>query len=579
VSAERADQFVTERLSITDFLTDGSLARLCAAASGVLGAPVMLFDADDREVVGLDAGGWEVVDPTRESRERRGAAVDAGAAFETPVTVSGQRIAMLSMIEPPDDERAPYVQRFLELLAGTVAEVCEREAEQRRRVEELQTLYRLSSMLVGVGEAEAMLRSGLRSALETLDADVGCVRLIDEQTGSLRAIMSLDLDAPETDDDDVEGPEEGGGAAPAAPRLVLPTEEALDEQAMDGVVVASIAGDHAPLARRLGDAGFASSVTAGLAFRGRPLGVIDLYARRREGFSDAERGLLQSICQQLAAGVANARLLEAQAEGRRISEQVKLAADVQKRMLPARRLDHARLDLAARFTPCFELGGDFYDAFEIDGSLGLVIGDVVGKGVAAALLMAHVRATLRAHARDISTLDEIVARTNQAMCRDTLENEFATAFFGMIDPESLRLTYVNAGHEWPFVVHAGHGEPVQPADVARLATGGMALGVDERQRYELGTISLQPGDVLFSFTDGLTEAMSFDHEKFGSRRVQEALLDALATNPHATAKGVAQHVHWSMRRFAGLNRRLDDITILVVRVRPDGSLEAERSGG
>jgi len=552
---------VTSRLSITDFLTDGSLARLCAAAGGVLGAPVTLLDADKREVVGHDAGGWEVLDRADGSPARAEASVGAASDFDVPVRVSGQRIATLSMTDPPSGQRGGFVRRFLELLAGTVAEVCEREVEQRRRVEELQTLYRLSSMLVGVGEVEAMIRSGLRSAIETLGADVGGVRLLDEETGALRSTLHL-------------AGEGNGGSARELVGADPPTDEDLDREAMGGGVAASVAGDHAPYARRLRDAGFASAVTAGLGFRGRPLGVLDLYARGREGFSGPERGLLQSICQQLAAGVANARLLEAQAEGRRIGEQVRLAADVQKRMLPASRLSHANLDVAARFTPCFELGGDFYDAFDREGSLALIIGDVVGKGVAAALLMAHVRATLRAHARDLSTLDEIVARTNQAMCRDTLSNEFATAFFGVIDPRTLRLEYVNAGHDPPFVVHTTtEGRPAA-ADVTRLASGGMALGVDERQRYELGSISLEPGDVVLAFTDGLTEAMSFEQERFGARRVQEALLDALAAEPGASAKSIAQQVHWSMRRFAGLNTRLDDITLLVVRV---GEREIERA--
>lgn len=582
-------------LSITDFLTDGQLTRLCEAAGALIDAEVTLRDAHGLRVVSRGDGvGWRVEDADSVADASNpgvhadpSAGTDEGPtsapmsspatipepAFAAALQVNGRTIGRLAIpsLEDLDDDgaRREIAERFVTHLALTVSEVCEREFEQRRRAEELQTLYRLSSMLVGAGAVETMVRTGLRSAIDLLGADVGVIRLKDEESGALQARTSVDATGREVPEDEVE---------------TLPVDERHDHEALSGSIACVEAGEASEddeFSANLRSAGFGAMITAGLAFRGRSLGVIDLYARGPRAFSPNERVLLQSVSQQLAAAIASARLLEAEAESRRVADQVKLAADVQRRMMPRDLPLHPALDIAGRYTPCFELGGDFYDVFPVGDSIGLVIGDVVGKGVAAALLMSHVRASLRAHSRDMLDLDEAIARTNQALSRDTLDNEFATLFFGVVDPVSLRLTYCNAGHEPPLIVsRPSRGDAPTRADLCELSAGGMVLGVDEGQRYQQASIDLHPGDVLFASTDGLAEAMNFENQKFGHARTREALLNFLGAEPNASAKAIGRHVHWEMRRFAGLNRRTDDTTILAMRIRdpaaPDASLDRPR---
>jgi len=541
--------------SVTDFITDGSLMRLCEAASSLVGVRLELHDHVGRLVTPRETPG--AFDLVEDEWFAGGEAspLSTPQRYVAPILVDQEAIGhIVAHFEGGVDEvRRKLIERLSGLLATTVAEVCERAVAQRQRAEELQALYRLSSMLVGAMSIDGMLSAGLGLAIETLGMDAGVVRLLSDEAETLELRASSGLDKDES-------------------RLFVDRDEyaAIDRAALAGEVVcvgSSGRRGAVDITPPLKEKGFVSLISTGLNFRGRAVGVLCLYAKSAREFSAAERGLLQSISQHLAAAVANARLLEVEAEAIRVNDQVRLAADVQRRMLPAAPPEHRRLDIAARFTPCFELGGDFYDFFDAGGGhVGFAVADVVGKGVAAALLMSHVRATLRAHALNVYDIDEVISHTNKALARDTLSNEFATLFYGVIDPVSLRLTYCNAGHEPPFIVHRPQGGEPSAACISVLDTGGMVLGVEEGQRYQRASCDLAPGDVLLAYTDGLAEAMNFDRERFGVQRIRRAVLDILTERPEASAKLIAHHVHWEMRRFAGLNRRFDDTTIVAIRV-------------
>jgi sigma-B regulation protein RsbU (phosphoserine phosphatase) len=312
--------------------------------------------------------------------------------------------------------------------------------------------------------------------------------------------------------------------------------------------------------------GLVSMISTGLIDRGTPVGMIRLFSRTARTFTDQEGELLRAISEHLASGITTARLRMLRVEDERIQRQVRLAADVQRRMLP-RNLPHMKpFDVAAHYAPSFELGGDFYDFLELGGHLGVLIGDVVGKGVAAALLMSAVRAAIRAHAQDLYHIDEVLSRTNKALVADTLDNEFATVWYGVADPQSLRLTYCGAGHDWPLLVRVPRDRPVEDKDVQRLTADGMALGIDPVQKYPKGMFQLELGDVLVTYTDGLHDAQNFDGKRYGGTRLRKALVELLAAEPKATAARIVEHVIAKVRQHTGLNRRIDDITVVVMRV-------------
>lgn len=540
-------------VSITDFLTDGSLAALCEAVSALAGVTVELHDPFERVVVSsVGERRWSVRDKRGGSG---GAALAAPRLFSAPLEVSDGRLGSLVVFATEGDlspeEKAP-IERIVSLVASIVSELCENQLQLRQRVEELEVLGRLSTMLVAAGDADGLLRVAVRAAAETIGADAGTIRTLDSAGQSLMIRSWWGL----SDEYVVRA-------------MTVPVEAAPDRAALTGDVVCvedllDAKSDPQYDSRR--SEGLRSMISAGLVFQGRPLGIMRLFSRSPRRFTTAEQGLLRAIGQQSAAALTNARLLETEKEHRRVRQQVRLAADVQRRLFPRSAPMVPGMEIAARAAPSFELSGDFYDFIELSGHTGVVIGDVVGKGVAAALLMASVRSALRAYAQDLYHLDEVMNRVNQAMCRDTLDNEFATIFYGVYDPQIRRLTYCNAGHEPPLLVRTPEGATAQDADITELPGSGMVVGIDPAERYERSHFDLVPGDTLLICTDGLADARDFDGAKFGKKRIRESLVALLAAEPDAGADRIADHLIWENRRFVGMNRRTDDTTLVVLRM-------------
>lgn len=535
--------------SIVQFLTDGSLPRLCADLGALAGAQISLHDEKGREIIaGEGTVPYAVASaPTPLHAGQR----------SIPIHIEDHTIGELRVNTDAGERLISCVRH----LATTVAEVCDHEIELRHRVRELGLLYRLSEHLARATDVEEVLRIALDSALDVLDMDAGSIVLFDEHAQitaderGIELIASRNLSKDWLDD----------------PRP-LSIDRQFDRRAIAGEIVAveDLRADPRVLApERLECERLVGFVTAAIVFQNSPIGAIRLYDHEPRLLDSSEQRLVRSIAQQAAVSIEQARLLELQARDRRIGRQLRLAGEIQLRMMPTKMPEIPRLDIAGRYVPSLELGGDFYDAFPVGLSgrpnLGLVIGDVVGKGVPAALLMASVRSSLRAYAQDVYDIDEIVSRTNKALCRDTLESEFVTLWYGVIDPESLHLTYCGAGHEAPMVLSVPPHRPPNAADLVELSTGGMVIGVDPSQRYQRGHFDLRRGDVLICYTDGMTDVQNFEQQRFGKRRLQYAIIETLADKPTAAAEEIAEGIFWRIRQFAGLSQQPDDQTLLVVR--------------
>jgi sigma-B regulation protein RsbU (phosphoserine phosphatase) len=561
--------------SITDFLTDGALVALCDEVTKLTGVPIQLRDAAGHLIVRSSGPRpWAVLDsPTPHD------SADDSLIY-VPIILADRAIGSLTMstagpgIDPAAIPARDTLERTLRLLASTVGELCLNERDLQHRVKELEALYRLSSLLVGgtglrpVINADAILGTVLEIALDALGLDAGSIVMLKADADQVSTGTEEDLILKAA-----RGLSEEWLGCP----LPLSKDRLFDRLALRGDLVVSedIATDvRVLIPDRAAKEGLRSCMHAGLVLQDRPLGVIRLYARRPRTYSDSERRLLRSIAQQAAIAVEQARLHKVQEDDERIQRQLQLAADVQRRMLPRSipGAGSARFDLAAKYVPSFELGGDFYDLLDLGGHLGVAIGDVVGKGIAAALLMAAVRAALRAYAQDVYDIDEVVARVNIAMCRDTHDSEFATLWYGVVDPRTLRLTYCSAGHEPPLIfrgttaLRAVSSGP-SSADIDELSIGGMAVGIDPLQRYQRGTYDLRPRDVLVAYTDGLPDTLDFNGRKFGKPRLRAAVLEILGKEPDAPAAKIIEHVLWTLRQFAGLASRPDDQTIVVLRVK------------
>lgn len=539
-------------LSLSTFLTDGGLARLCSEIESMVGLPVHLRDERGRRVeAGSGDAPWRIIE---------GSADDPPAWASFPLVVDGRRIGRIAVGDgtPTMSQDARVrLHRTLELIAATASELCADVLELRHRVAALEVLYKLSSLLVSGFGLEEVLQATLDAAIEALDLDAGSIVLLPQDSDGL----------PATDDEaELELAASRGLSRQwlTDPRPVSKLRE-FDRRALSGevVVVPDLLTDPRVFEpERCAAEGVSSFIGAGIVFRERLIGVIRVYGRRSRVFGVQDQALLRSIGQQAGVAVNQASLLVVEQEERRIQRQLALASDIQTRMLPQDMPQIAGLDVAARYEPTYELGGDFFDLIESPGRLGVVIGDVVGKGVAAALLMAAVRSSLRAYADERSTIAGVLAQVNNAMCRDTLTHEFATIWYGSFEPATRTLTYGSAGHDPPLVARRG----VRSADqVEELRGTGLVVGVIEGEAYEQRSCVIEPGDVWVGYTDGATDSTNFEGKRFGRARLRASLAGLLAAEPDAPAERILEHLRWDIRRFVGLAPQKDDETIVVVR--------------
>ncbi len=232
------------------------------------------------------------------------------------------------------------------------------------------------------------------------------------------------------------------------------------------------------------------------------------------------------------------------------------AQRIQRALLPSQMPRDERYDIAAIWQPALNCGGDCYDLLELgSGRLGLLVSDVAGKGVPAALLMANAQALLRAFADVAAPPHEVMAKINRSLCRQHVSGRFVTSFYGVLDIDAYRLTFTNAGHNPPLLVRVD-------GRVERLNTGGLVLGILDDVRYEQQTVELHRGDRLVLFTDGITEAEPADGIAFGDER----LIDDVRAELDSTARSLVDRLMHTVSRFTG-GAFQDDATVIAVRIR------------
>jgi steroid delta-isomerase-like uncharacterized protein len=255
----------------------------------------------------------------------------------------------------------------------------------------------------------------------------------------------------------------------------------------------------------------------------------------------------------MTAAIASARLYRGILEHAQLERDVRVAAEIQRALLPDGRYRTATVDIAAISVPCRAIGGDFFDYFELaDGAIAFVVGDVSGKGPPAALLTAVLQGILSVHAYGSASPAATVGRVNQALARRAIEARFATMFFGVLAADG-RLRYCNAGHNPPAILGASGWR--------RLETGGLMVGAFIDAVFEEGDVRLAHGDTLFAFSDGMTEAIDRGGDEFGDER----LLDAVAAARDRDVPALVDAVFERLRQFTGDAPQSDDMTALALR--------------
>jgi len=439
----------------------------------------------------------------------------------------------------------PAAIQFLFVLANAIARLCFQEYQLRRRIDELTAVYNVATMLSDARDLGIVLHRTVQLVCDVMGARASSIRLLEAEGDELviRAVHNL---SPEYL---AKGP------------IRLSTAQ-IDREALSPkgyCYVQNMATDERVLYPQESlREGIVSMLSVGMRYKGRPIGVLRVYTSQEKHFSQLEIELLKAVAAQAAAAIENAHLAKETLEAEALEKQVAMAVDVQQRMVPQKPPLVAGMDLACVYVPCFELGGDLYDFIPLPfDNLGLVVADVSGKGLPASLIMASVRASLRAFVDNIYYLYDVMRRVNVMLCRDTKPGEFVTLFYGVLDVHNRRLTYCNAGHPPPLILREGM--------IIDLRSSNLVLGIDPAEPYEQVVIELMKDDVLLLYTDGVTDAMNFQRQTYGKQRLMEAYVAAAAT-PNATAESIAQNILWDMRRYVGLSERTDDVTMIVAKV-------------
>ena len=278
-------------------------------------------------------------------------------------------------------------------------------------------------------------------------------------------------------------------------------------------------------------------------------------------FEEGDLRLLTLIAHLTAVKVRETEQYEAVERGKQFAQELKRAAAMQQALLPPEPVRRGRVIAAGKNIPSFDVGGDYFDFIEAeDGRLAVGLGDVAGKGMGAALLMMNLQAMVRAQVETGRSLRDVMARLNRSIHQSVRGLRFVTLFLAEIDPESGQVTYVNGGHNPPYVVRAsGETEP--------LTAGGLLLGMFPEAEYEEGSATLQPGDLLVIYSDGVTEARApaKPGEEMGEEWGEERLLDLLRESRSRPAEEVVEHLIGTIRRFNGPAQLADDVTVAVIR--------------
>ena len=481
------------------------------------------------------------------SGDRRGLAVHASVPLR-----SGDRILGILNLFGPD--WASFSPRALALLtnAGNQMGIALERARlfdllKEQRIHEQAALLDLSNQLLSRLDLDDVMGYLVEEARRLLQADACALLLPGEEPGHLafRAASGWCFD-PVASQRQMSIDENDG------PGLVMRTQQPLlaeDIEASDPAVWCT---------DWLRSEGFRGHAVVPLVVGDRSIGVLMINTRQPRLLNEDEVRFLRLMANQAAIAIENARLHREEIERHRLEQELAVGQQIQLGMLPKDCPVVPGWEFAAVYQAAGQVGGDFYDFFELPGEpgrLGIVIADVADKGVPAALMMALSRTIIRTKALGGRSPSSALMRANESILNDSRSDLFVTAFYATLDTHSGRLTYANAGHNRPLWLQVRSGE------IQEVTARGIALGVLEDIELEEREIDVAPGDLLVFYTDGVTEAMNTSGQQFDGERLRAAVI----ANPDASAQQILSAVVDAVRAFTGDTPQSDDITLFVAK--------------
>ncbi|MCI0512064.1 SpoIIE family protein phosphatase [candidate division KSB1 bacterium] len=274
-------------------------------------------------------------------------------------------------------------------------------------------------------------------------------------------------------------------------------------------------------------------------------------------FTTEEKTLLSILATQIAIAFENSKLYQEKLAKRHIDEEMSIAREIQRMLLPQQFPREARFEISAINIPSQEIGGDYYDFIQFDSQhVGLAIGDIAGKGIPGSLLMSNLQATFRAAAQISQDPSAVMNLINKQITRTTTPEKYATFFYGIFNAEKYLLTYTNAGHNLPLIIRADQ-------TINLLKESDLIIGVDEHVNYRQTQIRLRPGDFLICYTDGVTEALNSQLIEFGEERFYKLLLH----ENWSSAQELRNYIYETVHEYMLGTKQYDDLTLVILMVK------------
>ena len=480
------------------------------------------------------------------------------ATLWAPLKIHEEFLGVISLGEFVDDsEEARWIRELLNVLADriSVAIAHSRSQEDMRAAKfRLFMLSDTTAQIAKLLDTEQLEEEIVNHAISLLDASAGCLMLINPVTQQLeiKNPFALDLQFPS----DLKN----FSISLEVDERVHPTLSMLREVATEGKT--QIRNDQ-EVAALFG----AKNLIAVPVFGREILGILIVFSKEgRAGitleFTDEDGILLEAFATQVGVAIENARLYQEAIERRRLQAEMEEAAQIQENLLPKTPPEIPGYEIAGMSIPHHDgVGGDYYGYIqEPDGSWGLVIADVAGKGMQAALLMATLRAALLSEVAKQADLPARAMALNALIRESSPLDKYATLVYARLHPETGKLTSLNAGHTFPLVIR-------QDGSLQRLEAGGLMIGmypdnmICQMSEFKDETIQLYSGDTVIFFTDGVTETQNIDDEMYDEERLEELVKQIRG----ADASEICAEIYSSTVEFQGEAQRFDDLTLMVLK--------------
>lgn len=460
-----------------------------------------------------------------------------------PLISKGRVLGVLDIESPEIGFFREEQVRMLHLLASQIAIAIENANlyESERRNHELLSLLRdISLEIASTLEVEKVINKIAEGVKSTVDYHIFSVLLLNESDNVLR------------------------------PRMVFRHEveayEKFDVPLGQGLI-GNAALRNEPI--RIGDVSndpryinvhseTVSEMVIPLAYKGRVIGALDLESTERDHFTEYDERLLMTLATRIASALVNAELYEKVAENeRRLDNELEIAREIQRQLLPKAIPPIGGLEMAVSFTPAAHLGGDLYDLIRFDdGRFAITVGDVSGKGAPAALYGALASGVIRTRATRKYAPAQMLELVNQTLKLRPIGTQYIALVYAVYEPETKRLTFSNSGLPYPVCSH-GDGSGVGFLDIS-----GIPLGLLPDSKYEERVIEIQKGDLIVFYTDGIAERRDLDGEEFGLKRLAKLVQE----NRDKTSNEIVKAIADELERYSGGTPAHDDQTLLVMKM-------------